>query len=121
MSDEEIRYQMTIRKDVVLTITADDIMVRSKKLFQKVPLKSIRDVEVKTEIKLFILGLVSAIVGLVLYRIGGWIITLFSIFIIVDAWKHRFSLIIYFDNKALIIRGGEKLKTLASKIREYVS
>jgi len=111
---------MTIEKTTV-TITANEVVVRSKGFLQKISLKNIKAIEIKMELKLMVLGIVLAILGLILYKIGGWLITLFSIFIIVDSWKRRFVLTVYFDGKALRIRDGEKLKILASKIKELTS
>ena len=111
---------MTI-KETVVAITTSEIIVKSKDFLQKIPLKDVRAVEVKVDLKLMILGIVLAFLGLILYRIGGWLLTIFSIFIIVDSWRRRFILTMYFGNKALRIRNGEKLKILASKIRKYVS
>ena len=120
MSSEKVKYQMTIEKTTV-TITANEVVVRSKGFLQKISLKNIKAIEIKMELKLMVLGIVLAILGLILYKIGGWLITLFSIFIIVDSWKRRFVLTVYFDGKALRIRDGEKLKILASKIKELTS
>ena len=115
----EVKYQMTVNKDTVVTIVNNEVVVKGKDIFQRIPLKSIKRIELKIDLKLMILGIVSAILGLVLYRIGGLILTLFSIFVIVDSWKHRFVLTVYFDNKALRIKSNEKLRALASKLKEF--
>jgi len=111
---------MTIKKTVII-ITANEVVVKSKSFFQKIPLRNVRAIEVRVDLKLMILGIALAILGLLLHRIGGLLLTLFSVFIIVDSWKHRFVLSMYFNNKALRIRNGEKLKILASKMREHIS
>jgi len=120
LGSEEVKYQMTIEKTTV-AIMANEVVVKSKDFLQKISLKNIKAIDIRVDLKLMILGIVLAILGLILYRIGGWLITLFSIFVIVDSWKRRFVLTVYFDGKALRIRDGEKLKILASKIREYAS
>jgi len=55
LSNEEAKYQMTI-KDTVATITASEIIAKSKDFLQKIPLKDVRAVEVKVDLKLMILA-----------------------------------------------------------------